>query len=173
MSSTQTLLTIGAMLILALVAMRFNSAMVSTQSTDLSNKVYLTAFSLADNIIEEAKVKSFDQTTLHFPTTNPATLSYRLGIDTTIITTKTPPDTIIDAYPNFNDVDDFSGFKETITAPYFETYYIDCYVHYVSATNQDQISATQTFYKKLTVTVRSPYLTSPDSVSLSYIFTLK
>ena len=162
MSSTQTLLTIGAMMILALVALRFNSALVTSQSADLSNKVYLTAFSLADNIIEEAKVKNFDETTIHFPTTNPSTLSPVLGIDTTT-----------EVYPNFNDVDDFNNFKDTITAPYFETYFIDCYVHYVSASNQDQISATQTFYKKLIVTVRSPYLTSPDSVTLSYIFTLK
>lgn len=161
MSSTQTLLTIGAMMILALVALRFNSAMITSQNTDLSNKVYLTAFSLADNVIEEAKVKNFDQTTINFPTTNPATLSSVLGRDGS------------EVYPDFNDVDDFNGFKDTITAPYFETYYIDCYVHYVTAANQDQISAAQTFYKKLIVTVRSPYLTSPDSVSLSYIFTLK
>ena len=161
MSSTQTLLTIGAMMILALVALRFNSAMLTTQSADLSNKVYLTAFSLADNVIEEAKVKNFDETTIDFPTTNPATLSSVLGRDGG------------EVYPNFNDVDDFSGYKDTITAPYFETYFIDCYVHYVNASNPDQISASQTFYKKLTVTVRSPYLMSPDSVSLSYIFTMK
>ncbi len=161
MSNIQTFLTIGAMMLLALVALRFNSAMITSQNSDLSNKVYLTAFSLADNIIEEAKVKSFDETTINFPTTNPSTLSSVMGPDGG------------EKYPNFNDVDDFSGFKDTVTAPYFEKYFINCYVHYVSAANQDQISATKTFYKKLVVTVRSHYLASPDSVSLSYIFTLK
>ncbi len=50
----------GAMMILALLSLNFNSAVFNTSTSDFENKVYLTAFSLAQNLLEEIKVKSFD-----------------------------------------------------------------------------------------------------------------
>ncbi len=161
MSNVQSMLTTAAMILLAIISLRFNSAVTETSSADTNNKVYLTAFSLADNLIEEIKGKSFDQTTINFPTTNPASLTSpdELGPDSG------------EVYPYYNDVDDYNGFKDTVTAPYFETYYISCNVQYVSASDPDEVSSTQTFYKKVTVTISSPYL--DHSVFLSSIFTLK
>ena len=155
------MLTIAAMILLAIISLRFNSAVTETSNAETNNKVYLTAFSLADNLIEEIKSKSFDQTTVNFPTTNPASLtpSDSLGPDSG------------EVYPYYNDIDDYNGFQDTITAPYFETYYVSCSVQYVSANDPDEVSSTQTFYKKVTVTISSPYL--DHSVFLSSIFTLK
>ncbi len=161
MSNVQSMLTIGAMFLLAIISLRFNSAVTSTSNGETKNKVYLTAFSLADNLIEEIKGKSFDQTTINFPTTNPASLTAPayLGPDSG------------EAYPYYNDVDDYNGFRDTVTAPYFETYYVSCSVQYVNSDDPDETSSTQTFYKKVTVSVSSPYL--DHSVLLSSIFTLK
>ena len=161
MSNVQSMLTIAGMILLAIISLRFNSAVTTTSNAETNNKVCLTAFSLADNLIEEIKGKSFDQTTVDFPTTNTASL--------------TPPSSLGpdsgEIYPYYNDIDDYNGFQDTVTAPYFETYYISCSVQYVSADNPDAASSTQTFYKKVTVTVSSPYLT--NSIFLSSIFTLK
>lgn len=161
MSNIQTLLTVGAMLLLAIVSLNFNSTVLNTSTSDIENQVYLTAFSISDNIIEEIKQKSFDQATVQFPTTNPASL--------------TPPDKLGpeagEVYPYFNDVDDYNGFIDTVSKPYFETYYVSCKVVYVSASDPDVVSSTQTFFKKATVTVSSPFLR--HSVSFSSIFTLK
>ena len=161
MSNIQTMLTIGAMLLLALVSLNFNSTVLNTSTSDMESKIYLTAFSISDNLIEEIKQKSFDQSTIDFPTTNTASL--------------TPPASLGpeagETYPNYNDVDDYNGFKDTVTAPYFETYYVSCSVEYVDSNDPDAASSTQTFYKKVTVTVNSPFLR--HSVSLSSIFTLK
>ncbi len=166
MSNVQSMLTIAGMVILALISLRFNSTALNTSDSQTENKVYLTAFSIADNIIEEIKGKSFDQTTIQFPTTNPASLTPPSSLGPDFLGTDSA-----EVYPNFNDVDDYNGFKDTITAPYFETYYISCSVQYVSASNPDQESSTQTFYKKATVTVTSPYIS--HDVSISSIFTLK
>ncbi|MCL5030339.1 MAG: hypothetical protein M1480_15115 [Bacteroidetes bacterium] len=166
MSNVQSMLTIGAMILLAIVSLRFNSAATSASNGETKNKVYLTAFSLADNLIEEIKGKSFDQTTINFPTTNPASLTPPSALGPDYLGTDSA-----EVYPKFNDVDDYNGFKDTVTAPYFETYYISCSVQYVSSDNPDAASSTQTFYKKATITVSSPYL--DNSVSLSSIFTLK
>ena len=161
MSNVQSMLTIAGMVILALLSVRFNSTVMSTSTSQTENKVYLTAFSIADNLIEEIKGKSFDQTTVKFPTTNPAslTLPAYLGPDSG------------EVYPNYNDVDDYNGYQDTLTAPYFETYYRSCVVQYVYGDNPDDTSGIQTFYKKVTVTVSSPYLS--HSVAISSIFTLK
>ncbi len=148
-------------MILAILSLNFNSAVLNTSTSDFENKLYLTAFSLAQNLLEEIKGKSFDQATIQFPTSNPASLApaNSLGKESG------------EVYPNFNDVDDFNKYKDTVSAPYFEAYYISCDIQYVNGNSPDEVSSTQTFYKKATVSVSSPF--TRYGVSLSAIYTLK
>jgi hypothetical protein len=159
--NTESFLTIGALLLFSLVSLNFNSTVLSNTTVEVENKVYLTAFSLADDLIEEIKQKAFDAATLDFPTTDPSTLtaSNNLGHGWW------------ETYPDYNDIDDFNGFVQSVSAPHAEGYEITCVVQYVDGDDPDQIVSTQTFYKKVTVTVDSPYLRNP--IQLSHIFTLK
>lgn len=161
MGNVQSLLAFGAMLILALSSLNFNETVLSNSTIEIENKVVLTAFSLADDLIEEIKVRAFDAATVDFPTTNTASL--------------TPAGSLgpgwWETYPNFNDIDDFNNYTKTVSAPHAENYNITCKVRYVDGNNPDQVVSTQTFYKKVTVTVSSPYMINP--ISLSFIFTLK
>ena len=159
--NSNSLLSMGALIILALSSLNFNSSILETSSVEIETKVALTAFSLADDVIEEIKGKSFDETTKPFPTTNPNSLTSAdsLGPETG------------EAYKDFDDIDDYNGFVKTVSAPHAENYHIDCLVQYVNGDDPDQVSSTQTFYKKVTVTVTSPYMREP--VLLSFIFTLK
>ncbi len=159
MKNIQSFLTIGGLLLLSITSLRFNQAILETSTADIQNKVYLTAFSLADDMIEEIKVKSFDQNTIQFPTNNTASLTQTLGPESGEI------------YPNYNDVDDFNGYAITIDEPHAEGYNVSCSVQYVDGDSPDIVSSTQTFYKKATVTVTSPYMN--HAVTLSFIFTLK
>ncbi len=159
MKNIQSFLTIGGLLLLSITSLRFNQAILETSTADMQNKVYLTAFSLANDLIEEIKVKSFDQNTIQFPTNNVASLSLTLGADSG------------EVYPNYNDVDDFNGYSRVIDAPHAEGYNVSCTVQYVDGDHPDIVSSTQTFYKKATVTVTSPYMN--HAVTLSFIFTLK
>jgi len=161
MGNVQSLLSFGAMLILALSFLNFNEAVLSNSTAEIENKVVLTAFSLADDLIEEIKVRAFDAATVDFPTTNTASL--------------TPAGSLgpgwWETYPNFNDIDDFNNYTKTVSAPHAENYLVTCKVQYVDGDNPDNAVSTQTFYKKVTVTVSSPYMKNP--ISLSFIFTLK
>ncbi len=161
MNTGQSFLSIGALLLFSLVSLNFNSSVLSNTTVEVENKVYLTAFSLADDLIEEIKQKAFDAATLNFPTTDPSTLTgaYNLGHGSW------------ETYPDYNDIDDFNGFVKSVSAPHAEGYQIICVVRYVDGDNPDKIVWTQTFYKKVTVTVSSPYLRNP--IQLSHIFTLK
>jgi hypothetical protein len=155
------MLSLGALLLLSLVSLRFNSSVLDNTTIETENKVYLTAFSLADDLIEEIKQKAFDAATVNFPTTNPADL--------------TPPSGLGHAsweiYPDYNDIDDFNGFTKTVSAPHAENYVVTCEVFYVSDTDPNTKVMTQTFYKRAEITVTSPYIRSP--ITLSFIFTLK
>ena len=109
------------MMILSLVALRFNSSVLSTMSIEVQNKVYLTAFSLADDMIEEIKGKAFDEATIQFPTaTGNLTLPGNLGPETG------------EVYPYYDDVDDYNGYSKSINAPHAENYKVICSVCYVS-----------------------------------------
>ncbi len=161
MNTGQSLLSIGALLVFSLVSLNFNSTILQNTTVEVENKVYLTAFSLADDLIEEIKQKAFDAATIDFPTTNPESLTsaYSLG------------HAAGEEYPNFNDIDDFNGFTKEVSAPHAENYQVNCIVRYVDGDNPDNVVWTQTFYKKVTVIVNSPYLRNP--VKLSQIFTHK
>jgi hypothetical protein len=158
MTNIQSMLALGAMVILTLTSLRFNSSLMESTTAELENKVYLTAFSLADDLIEEIKNKAFDEATK--------------TIAVVSLTSLTQPG-------NFgvikgelrDDIDDYHNYSTLISAPHAEDYLVTCVVQYVTQANQDVVSTVPTYYKRVTVTVDSPFLR--NSVSLSFIFSLK
>lgn len=61
MGNVQALLAIGSIVLFSFVSYNFNSAVLTNLGLEIENKVYLTAFSLADDdMIEEIKQRAFD-----------------------------------------------------------------------------------------------------------------
>ncbi len=158
MAGFQSFLALGAMVILSLVALPFNSKLLQNTTEEIENKVYLTAFSLADDLIEEIKQKSFDEKTIDFQAINAIQLTEpgTLGKDTG------------ESWPNFDDIDDYKGYNKIVSLPHAEGYNVSCNIKYVDANGSD--IAKQSFYKKVTVTVTSKYLSYP--MNMSFIFSL-
>jgi hypothetical protein len=161
MNNIQSILTIGSIFLLSLASLSFNSALLQSNTVEIENKVYLTAFSLADDMIEEIKQKAYDENTLVFPTVNRATLTptASLGAESG------------ESYPYYDDVDDYNGFFRDADAPHAENYHIAVKVYYVSESDPTLVSSSQTFDKRVDVTVSSPYLN--HNVILSMVFTHK
>ena len=162
MTGTQSFLTIGAMALLALVSLRFNTTLLENRTTEIENKVYLTAFSLADDLIEEIKQKAFDEKTVEWKAIPADQLSPSNAFG--------PVDPGESSANTFDDIDDYHGYLKAVSLPHVENYSVMSTVEYVSATDPDLTSNTQTYFKKITVRVNSPYLSHP--VKLSFIFTL-
>lgn len=160
MNGIQSFLTIGAISFLTLTTLNFNSSLLESTTVEVENKVYLTAFSLADDLIEEIKEKNFDEKTLVFPTTNRSNLTspQNLGRESEV-------------YPFFDDIDDYNNFTRHIEAPYVETYDLSCRVYYVQEDNSNIESSVQTFHKRVEITVTSKYIR--NDIALSFIFTHK
>ena len=155
-------ISIGAIALLALVSLRFNSTVLETRNTEIENKVYLTAFSLADDLLEEIKQKAFDEETVEWKAVKAENLTSNelFGIS------DPGENTVID----FDDIDDYHQYGKNISLPHAENYTVTSEVEYVTDTNPNVISSTQTYYKKVTIRVSSPFMSYP--VKLSFVFTL-
>jgi len=162
MSGSHSFLTIGAMALLALISMRFNATLLENRTTEIENKVYLTAFSLADDLIEEIKQKAFDEQTVEWKAIPVEQLT---NIDAFGI--NDPGEYSVN---DFDDIDDYHNYSRPISLPHVEDYTVTSTIDYVSASDQDQVSNTQTYFKRVTVRVTSPYLSQP--VRLAFVFTL-
>jgi len=162
MSGTQSFLTLGAMAILAMISLRFNTTLLENRTTEIENKVYLTAFSLADDLIEEIKQKAFDEQTVEWRAIPTEQLT---NIDAFGVV-----DPGENSVSDFDDIDDYHNYSRQISTPHVENYEVSSTVDYVMASDQDEVSNIQTYFKRVTVRVNSPYISHP--VVLSFVFTL-
>jgi hypothetical protein len=166
MSGIQSLLAIGAIWLFALVSINFNTTVVHNISIEVENKSYLDAFSIADDMIEEIKQKTFDEIVVDsFYTIYPSDLS-NIGKDSGENLRK-----------SFDDIDDYNGLIDTVGLPYVENFKRTVAVSYANPDNFDDISfgqnsSNRSFYKRVDVRVESlkNYLSNP--VNLSFIFSL-
>jgi hypothetical protein len=158
MASIQSMLALGALVIFSIVSLLFNSSVLQNSTIEIEDKVYLTAFSLADDLIEEMKQKAFDERTVDFQAIRKDQLTPvgSLGTDGT------------EVWPNFNDIDDYNNYNKDVDAPHAEGYTIHCNVDYCDANGN--ILGTQDYYKKVTITVSSPYLR--DDFQMYFVFSL-
>lgn len=159
-SSVQSMLAIGALMIFSLISMRFDSTVLQNTEVEVENKVYLTAFSLADDLLEEIKQRAFDQQTVDFKSITPdaLTASANLGKD------------LGEEWPNFNDIDDYNNYTKPISLPHAENYSIISKVAYAQESDPNQISTIQTYYKRVEIIVDSPYMR--NELKMYYVFTL-
>lgn len=164
MANIQSLLTIGAIALFSLISIRFNSAVLENMTVEVENKVYLTAFSLADDLMEEIKQKAFDDQTVVFRSINPEELSPR----NQFAPFRDPDET--DDPATWDDIDDYNGYIKAVTLPHVEGYSVTCAVEYMTKDNYYSPSLIQTFYKRVQVSVSNQFMRMP--VTLSFIFTL-
>ena len=156
MSSIHTILSMGAIMLLALVSLNFNSTVLQNTTVELENKVYLTAFSLADDLIEEIKQRAFDEKTIDFQAIAQNQLTLPLGPETG------------EVWPFFDDMDDYQNYVKPVSLPHVEDYIVSCQINYATPSGDNMLA--QTYYKKVTIKVTSKYLSNP--LYMKFIFSL-
>ncbi|MFQ5771736.1 MAG: hypothetical protein ACE5HX_14475 [bacterium] len=158
MGQQELILTLGAIVLFSLVSLSVNRLVVNHTDAIYSQQAELYAVSVAQQFIEEAKLKAFDENTITGTVSNPGGFSSwgQWGFETG------------ETYPNFDDVDDFHGFTTTLTTD-VGAMTINITVDYVEDSDLDvPVTPTKTYYKKMTVIVQSDYLINP--VTAEYIF---
>lgn len=155
MNTGQMLITLGALVLLGFVILRVNNGFLITNSVLMESKFGVLASSLATSLIEEANGKSFDSKT----DTNAV---YNLS-DLSVIGPENG-----EAYPNFNDFDDFNGLVRVDSTMKSAVFRIECAVAYVNPANLEAVSNSKTWHKKITVSVTSPSMT--DTIRMSSVY---
>ena len=165
MNTGQTMLAMGAMMLLSFLVLRFNSIHLTSAQASYNSKFGIVATSLANSLIEEAKDKAFDA----------------VALDTTkLIDDASDFSTTLgkeggEVYPDFDDFDDYNNLfhldslslrnPQTGAPTNFE---IRSKVEYVSDANPDVKSGSKTYHKKMTVSVFSSAMM--DTVKLATVF---
>ena len=179
-----TLLTIGAALLLGALAMSTTTLIWYHDTDSMENEYVLAACGAAQSLIDEAKTRAFDERCIAQPAadTSGFTLPGALGldgsdetvpaVDTTV--TSSPFSASNPGYPGsakFDDVDDYHGYVRALRASRaLEGDTLRVAVAYAPPDAPDQTSSgARTTCKRMTVTVTGKHLRQP--VVLTYGFT--
>ncbi|MCC6551157.1 MAG: hypothetical protein IT279_13920 [Ignavibacteriaceae bacterium] len=157
MGTQQSLLTILAMMLLTMLAVRMNSNILRTQDITQNSKFGLTAISLATSRIELATRLAFDENTYNNPLTSTALLTFpaSFGVDSGEVSAA-----------QFDDIDDYHNFTETDSSLPSAVYTITSKTEYLEPVNLTG-STTPTWHKQFTVYVSSSSM--QDTVVMSTV----
>lgn len=176
MNTGQTMLTIGALLLLGVTVLNTNRGSLQHGAIIGVSEVGIYAASLAQAKIEEAEGRAFDQFSASDTMgsgaviTDLAQLSSTLGKETG------------DVYPDFNDFDDYNYYSGSnpykLYVPGVDTFRIQTTVFYIDSSNPNGSSSIRTWHKKMIVKVwptvspwgESKEDSNPDTVRMSYIY---
>jgi hypothetical protein len=164
MNTGQSLLSIGALFLLTLTVLRVNNSILVTDSIMQESKFGILATSLATSLIEKASKKAFDAKTYGDAVSNLSELTSPSGLG---------PGSGESAPDSCNDFDDFNGYVDSVTNLPSAVFYLKSEVCYVNPGNPDGKLNTQSWHKKMTVTVTSSNLNNRnerDTLRLSTIY---
>jgi hypothetical protein len=159
------ILALGAMILLTLLITNVNKSSLSTEGTMYDSNFGITATSIASSIIEDASKLRFDQTfyvdssTVYDPT------SFTPAID---LGPETGSGEVADSPRTFNDFDDYNNYSGVDSTMPTAVFNFSCSVCYVNDNALDSSTNTQTYYKKITVRVWSPFM--KDTIVISSIY---
>lgn len=169
MGTGQMMLTVGAMLLLAMTILTVNRGFLTTDSSMMQNRYDIMSVSLATSIIEAAIQLPFDNKTDGAAVTSPSSLTAvsSLGIETG--ESRNLPG-------NFNDFDDYNCYKtnpKIDTVSYSGTNRTAFFsslirVDYVNANDPTIVSTVPTYHKRIIVKVFTPGL--QDTISMSTVY---
>lgn len=150
LDKSEFILLAGSMVLFSMLLLNVNSFLVQNNVVNVRSELNYTAISLAQNIIDEAENKAFDETTVGTakPSSIPSGFSSILGPD--------GGETI----QNFNDFDDYNGYNVT-KALKIGTFSVSVTVNYVDSTNYQQPVSYQTRHKLMKVVVTNAVMKNP------------
>jgi len=147
MNTGQTIMTLGAFLLLTTVLLNFYSVLADTGETIASGQDGILATTISTSYIELAQGLAFDEVTdtSDIALANPSVLTSPGALG--------PEGSYEDSIQNFTDFDDFNGktFEKDASGTN-RRYRTTFTVHYVNPMNIENISTTRTFVKRMDLT---------------------
>jgi len=163
MNTGQTILSIGAMMLLSILILNISSTQLTTQDSMQNAKFGILATSLGSSILELATQKAFDEASTAdvVTSTNQLTTIKNFGAGNELGEYK-------DSMNTWDDYDDFNGYTNVDSTMPSAFFVIKCKVEYVDPAVNGFVTSNRTWHKMMTVTITSPSM--QDSVVLRKVF---
>ena len=145
----QMMFVLAAMTLLSQITLTVNRYVGNNLQSSLSSEATITATGLAQSMMPEVGTLAFDENTVDAPVLDPASLtavSY-LGPESGEPSPPPKPSAF------FDDIDDFDGYEQIVTTKRLGDFRVRTQVWYVDESDLENPATTQTFLKRLTVTV--------------------
>jgi len=169
MNTGQMLTVLFALAILSFVSLSINTLIIGQTTTLLETQASLNAISIAQSMIDEIMTKSYDAFTAGGTRIWNASdfSSSPLGPSSTENSNVPRPDitTPFRSVRYYNDADDYNGYSRIVNTPLMGQFTVRDTVYYVLESNPDQKQTSQTFFKKIVVTVTHPNMPYPLKIS--------
>jgi hypothetical protein len=156
MNTGQTMMTMGAMMLLSAIVLRVNTSNLNNETVRDKAQYGVLATSISTSIIEEAQSKAFDHNTDTNSVSLLNQLSSALGPEGS------------ETEETFNDFDDYNGYTKRDSTMPSAIFDIACEVVYINPNDIEGYTSNRTWHKKINVTISSPF--SPDTFRTSSIF---
>ncbi len=153
MQSIETILAIGAFVLLTVFTLTLNSNIVQEEATMYQGSQLFEAIGVAQGYIEEAEFLEYDD---HKSASarNSFTPHNELGPEG-------------ESYGEFDDIDDFNGFHRTDTLYNSISFNIDITVSYIQESSPFSVTTSKTYLKKLEVIVSSDDFSSTSNAQIT------
>ena len=163
MSSGQSWLAIGAMVLLSYLSLNFQRSQNVQVSSSLNYESVIAATGIGQSLLEEISGRAFDEITIGGTIENPDTLTLpnNLGTDSGEGNIK-----------KFDDIDDFDGYTRIDTLSRLGRFECTVDVYYVDEGNLDVESMSQTFLKRIDIAIANSFSRKFDDVQTSQWYTL-
>ena len=157
----QMFTVIGALVLLGVASLGINAMLASKTTTMIQAEASMNSISIGQTMIDEIMTKSYDAATANGAKVYAAsnfTAAGSLGCNSSEASLVPQPDAAspFKSIQYYNDVDDYNNYQRKVSTPVLGTFTVVDTVFYVSESDPNQLSGTQTFYKKIVVTVRHP-----------------
>lgn len=170
MGTGQMMAIIVAISLLGIVSLSNNTLTISNTKTMLEAEASLSAISIAQTLIDEIETKSYDLATLNKKIMNATEFTAASGLGPSSQEqsyVKLPDVSPFKSLKYYNDLDDYHGYQRIVTTPRMGDFKVKVSIVYVSESNPEVVSTSQTFHKKIVVSVS--HLNLPSSLELSDI----
>jgi len=153
MGGYQTLLVLGSIVLLSLLALTVHRTILSSSDSIYDAEAIIEANNSAQQIIGDIITKSYDEAVANGTATDESSFSTILGAEAG------------ETLTTYDDIDDYNGSRTSIqqASGVFQT---SVQVNYVNAAAPDVVSASRTRTKRILVNVFSTVL--PDTVKMYY-----
>ena len=144
MNSGHMLLTIAGVFLLSNLILNVHKANTNRLLTNYTSESVIDASGLAQSIIDMIQSKAFDENTVNKPVwqTDSLTSSNNLG-----------PESGEYKHTEFDDIDDYNKYSETVTLDRMGDFNINVSVFYVNTLNPQIKSSTPTYSKKIELSI--------------------